>query len=342
MSLVLVTGGSGFIAGHCILQLLERGHRVRTTVRWSSREAGVRAALARAGMTRGDALDVLEADLMKDDGWAAATRGADFVLHVASPVPIGRVKDDDDVIVPARDGALRVLRAAHDAGVKQCVLTSAFHAAGFGHAHPHGVFTEDDWSPLDGPGVDAYGKSKILSERAAWDFARSHSGLELTTILPVAVMGPVMGENVSGANHIVQRILDGRMPGYPNLYVPIVDVRDVAAAHVAAMTADGAAGERFLLAGDAPAMAMKQIGALLREHFGEAARKAPTRTIPDLVVRLAARVNPEFRSVAADLNVVKDVCTDKARRILGVRPRPSREAILAAAESMLARSLVTP
>ncbi|MFD0855522.1 NAD-dependent epimerase/dehydratase family protein, partial [Actinomadura adrarensis] len=253
--LVLVTGGSGFIAGHCILQLLERGYRVRTTVRSPVREEGVRKALASAGMTRGDALDFVEADLTKDDGWEAATRDVDFVLHVASPVHIGKVKDENDVIVPARDGALRVLRAAHGAGVKRIVLTSAFHAVGFGHAHTHGVFTEDDWSPLDGPGVDAYGKSKILSERAAWDFARSHPGMELTTLLPVAVMGPVLGQDVSGANHIVQRMLNGQMPGYPNLYVPIVDVRDVAAAHVAAMTAERAAGERFLLASGEPAIA---------------------------------------------------------------------------------------
>ena len=168
------------------------------------------------------------------------------------------------MIIPARDGALRVLHAARDAGVKRVVLTSAFHAVGFGHPHTDHVFTEDDWSVIDGPGVDAYGKSKILAERAAWDFMAAEGGsMELVTMLPVAVMGPVMGKEISGANHIIKRCLDGQMPGYPNMYIPIVDVRDVAGAHVAAMTAPGAAGQRFLISSGEPAIAMKQIGAIL-------------------------------------------------------------------------------
>jgi nucleoside-diphosphate-sugar epimerase len=338
---VLVTGGSGFIAGHCILRLLEQGHPVRTTVRSLDREASVRAVLADAGMTRDDALSFVEADLTGDAGWAAAVDGCDFVLHVASPVHPGKVKDPDDVIVPARDGTLRVLRAARDAGVARVVATSAFHAVGFGHPRSDHTFTEDDWTVLDGPGVDAYGASKVLAERAAWDFVRAEGGsTELTTVLPVAVMGPVLGRDVSGANHVVQRCLNGQLPGYPDLYLPIVDVRDVAFAHVAAMTAPGAAGQRFLVAGDDPAMAMREIGAILRDHFGSAARRVPTRTIPDVVVRVAALFSAEFRSVAADLGFVKQVSNERARRVLGLQPRPARDAVVAAAESMIARSLV--
>jgi nucleoside-diphosphate-sugar epimerase len=167
---VLVTGGSGFIAGHCILQLHDQGYVVRTTVRSPKHQSAVRAVLTDAGMANGDALTFVEADLTRDAGWADALSGCDFVLHVASPVHTENVKDEDDVIVPARDGALRVLRAPRDAGVKRVVLTSAFHAVGFGHPHTDRVFTEGDWSVIDGPGVDAYGKSKILAERAAWDF----------------------------------------------------------------------------------------------------------------------------------------------------------------------------
>ncbi|GAB3570989.1 aldehyde reductase [Amycolatopsis endophytica] len=335
-TLVLVTGGSGFVAGHCILRLLEHGYTVRTTVRSRSREADVRAALEAAGMHRGDALSFVEADLTRDDGWGAAMRGADFVLHVASPVHTDAVADEHAIIGPAREGTLRVLRAATAAGVKRVVLTSAFHAVGYGHGHVDRVFTEDDWSPVDGPGVDAYGRSKILAERAAWDFVRdAGNGMELTTILPIAVMGPVLGRDVRGANQIIQRSLNGQLPGYPNMYVPIVDVRDVAAAHVAAMTAPDAAGQRFLVGSGEPAVAMKQIGATLRHHLCDAAKHVPTRTVPNVVVRLTALFKAEFKPVAADLGYVKRVSNEKSRRVLGLNPRKASEAILGAARSML-------
>ena len=341
-SLVLITGGSGFIAGHCILQLLDHGYRVRTTVRSLTREGSVREVLARAGMTRGDALEFVVADLTRDDGWADAVVGVDTVLHVASPVRPGRVADEDELINPAVDGTLRVLRAARDAGVRRVVLTSAFHAVGFGHPHAHDRFTEDDWSPIDGPGVDAYGRSKILSERAAWEFVASEGrDLELVVLLPVAVMGPLMGTEISGSNRLIQRLLAGEMPGLPRLSIPIVDVRDVAAAHVASIDAPAAAGQRILLASGEPAIAMSAIAAVLRDHLGEAAAKVPTRRIPDLVVRVGALVNVELRSSAAELGLVKQVSIDKARRILGFAPRPSEEAIVAAGTSLVAARLIS-
>lgn len=338
MSQVLVTGGSGFIAGHIITRLLAQGHTVRATLRSLRTEDSVRAVLREAGVTRDGALSFVEADLMNDAGWADAVAGVDFVIHVASPVHIGKVTDEQEVIAPARDGALRILRAARDAGVQRVVMTSAFHAVGFGHGHIDHVFTEDDWSPLNGPGVDAYGRSKILAEQAAWEFmGQPGTKTELVTILPVAVMGPVMGEGVSGANHIVQSMLNGGMPGFPNLFVPIVDVRDVAAAHVAAMTAPGAAGQRFLVATGEPAIAMKEIGAILREELGEKARKVPTRSIPNVVIRISALLRDEYKSVAADLGYIKRVSDDKTRAILGVSPRPAREAIVAAGHSLAPR-----
>ncbi|ALE74830.1 MULTISPECIES: NAD-dependent epimerase/dehydratase family protein [unclassified Pseudonocardia] len=340
MASVLVTGGSGFIAGHVVIQLLDQGHTVRATLRSLRKENAVRAVLGDAGVTRDDALTFVEADLMQDPGWAEAAAGTDYVVHLASPVHIGKVEDEDEVIAPAREGAVRVLRAAEDAGVRRVVLTSAFHAVGFGHGHIDHVFTEQDWSPLHGPGVDAYGRSKILAEKAAWEFAAEPGRtVELTTILPVAVMGPVMGAAISGANHIVQNSLDGRMPGYPNMYVPIVDVRDVAAAHVAAMTAPDAAGERFLVGTGEPAIAMKDIGAILRTGLGTKASKVPTRTIPDVVVKATALFKDEFKPVAADLGYVKRVSDTKIRTVLGITPRPAREAIIAAGRSMVARGL---
>ena len=338
---ILVTGGSGFIAGHIILQLLDAGYPVRTTVRSLGREAQVRAQLTAAGMERGEALSFAAADLTDDAGWPEAVAGIDTVIHVASPVHIENVQNEDDVIRPAREGALRALRAARDAGVRRVVLTSAFHAVGFGQPHDHGVFTEDDWSPLDGPGIDAYGKSKILAERAAWDFIEQEGGsTELVTTLPVAVMGPLLGTSVSGANHIVQRMLSGAMPAVPNLYIPVVDVRDVAAAHVAAISAPDAAGQRILVATGEPAMAMTDMGALLKTELGDAAAKVPTGMIPDSVVRQMAESDPNFRSAAADLGFVKQVSNSKLRTILGVTPRPSGKAIVASARSLIAKSLI--
>lgn len=320
MTTVLVTGGSGFIAGHCILQLLDQGYDVRTTVRSLSRTpdfAGVGFA---------------EADLLGDDGWAEAVRGCDHVLHVASPVAPGRVENEDDLIVPAREGTLRVLRAARDAGVGRVVLTSAFHAVGWGHPHDDHVFTERDWTVLDGPGTDAYGRSKTLAERAAWDFVAAEGGsTELVTILPVAVMGPVLGAQISGANQIVRRMLDGQMPALLDLWFPIVDVRDVASAHVAALTADGAAGQRFLVS-DGPAIPMERIGAILREHLGDAAKRVPTGVLPD--DQAPAAVRP-------DLGYARRMSSEKARRVLRWTPRPAQEAVIAAGRSLIERGLVT-
>jgi nucleoside-diphosphate-sugar epimerase len=318
---VLVTGGSGFIASHCVLQLLEKGYQVRTTVRQPTVQSG----------------DQVRADLTSDAGWAEAVDGIDFVLHVASPVRPGHVENADELILPAREGTLRVLRAAHEAGVKRVVLTSAFHAVGWGHPHDDHVFTEDDWTVVDGPGVDAYGKSKALAERAAWDFVRTvGTSMELVTMLPVAVMGPVTGREISGSNTIVRRILNGDIPGYPDLYFPIVDVRDVAAAHILAMTTREAAGQRFLLS-NGPAVPMREIGALLKAELGPAASRVPTRNIPNLAVRAGARFNAEMREIAPDLGYARRTSNEKARRVLGWQPRDPKEAILAAARSLVSQ-----
>lgn len=331
---VLVTGGSGFIAGHCILQLLEQGHLVRATLRSLEKQVVVRAVLKDAGMIHGDNLSFVAADLMGDKGWLEACAGIDFVLHLASPVKPGHVADEDEVIVPAREGALRVLRAARDAGVKRVVLTSAFHAVSWGHPHGDHTFTESDWTVLDGRGIDAYAKSKTLAERAAWDFiAADGDALELTTMLPVAVMGPVMGKDISGANHIVQRMLNGDMPGFPDMFIPIVDVRDVASAHILAMTHPKAAGERFLLSNGRP-LAMKEIGAIIKGALGRKAARVPSRSIPNFVLRFVSLFNPELRSFVPDLGYAKKTSNEKARQLLDWRPREAREAIVAAAESM--------
>lgn len=336
---ILVTGGSGFIASHCIIQLLAQGHLVRTTVRALGKEAAVRSILADAGMVHGDKLSFVAADLLSDNGWANAVADIDAVLHVASPVQPGHVANEDSLITPAREGTLRVLRAARDAGVTRVVLTSAFHAVSWGHPRGDHTFTEQDWTILDGPGVDAYGKSKTLAERAAWEFMAEAGSMQLVTMLPVAVIGPVMGKDISGANHLIKTMLDGAMPGFPELFIPVVDVRDVAAAHILAMTTPEAAGERFLLA-NGPALAMKEIGTTIKAALGEAARHIPTRSLPSFVVRIGALFNPELRPVVPDLGYAKKTSNEKARRLLGWTPRDPHEAIVAAAESMVKKGLV--
>jgi nucleoside-diphosphate-sugar epimerase len=338
--LVLVTGGSGFIASHCILQLLAAGYRVRTTVRSLAREADVRATLKSAGADPGDALSFAAADLTSDAGWPEAVAGCDFVLHVASPFPQGIPKHEDELIVPAREGALRVLRAARDAKVKRVVLTSSFAAIGYGHEPTARPFSEDNWTNLDGPGVSAYVKSKTLAERAAWDFiAREGGALELAVVNPVGVFGPVLGPDYSTSILIVQRLMDGAMPGCPRLSFGVVDVRDVADLHLRAMTHPAAKGQRFLaVAGDF--MTIHEIARTLKARMGNAARRVPTRVLPDWVVRLAALFDPAVGQLVPELGKFKNATNERARRALGWAPRSKEEALAATAESLVRLGLL--
>ena len=326
-----MTGGSGFIGSYCILDLLRAGYRVRTTVRSPDREAAVREQL---GAETAEALSFATADLMDDAGWAEAASGCDYVLHLASPFPLGPPKHEDDLIVQAREGALRVLAAARDAQVKRVVMTSSFAAIGYGV--PVGApFTEDDWSNPDGEGVSAYAKSKTLAERAAWDFVeREGGGLELAVVNPVAVLGPVLGPDVSTSIELVKRLLDGAMPGLPQVSFGIVDVRDVADLHVRAMTAPAAAGERFLaVAGKF--MTVAEIAAVLRERMGDDAKKVPKRTLPNWLVRIVSVFDSSAKQLVPELGKVKQASNEKARRVLGWSPRSNEDAIVATGESLL-------
>jgi nucleoside-diphosphate-sugar epimerase len=329
---VLVTGGSGFIGSHCILDLLRAGYRVRTTVRSPEREATVRELL---GAESADALSFVTADLMADAGWKDAVSGCDFVLHVASPFPLGAPKHEDDLIVPAREGALRVLAAARDAQVRRVVMTSSFAAVGYGVAPRDRPFTEEDWSNPDGDGISAYAKSKTLAERAAWDFiAESSSDLELAVVNPVGVFGPVLGPDFSTSIQLVKRLLDGAVPGLPRVAYGIVDVRDVADLHLRAMTEPTAAGERFLaVAGEF--MTVPEMAAVLRERMGADAKKVPTRELPDWVVRLVSRFDSSVKQIVPELGKVKQASNAKAKQLLGWSPRPNEEAIVASAESLV-------
>lgn len=337
---VLVTGGTGFIAQYCILALLKAGYQVRTTVRSLKREGEVRAMLKEGGAEPGERLTFVQADLGADAGWARAVQGCTYVMHGASPTPSGSQTKLEDWVRPAVDGQLRVLRAARDAGVKRVVLTSAFGAIGMGHKPQTRPWNETDWTELDSDvPVEPYQVSKTLSERAAWDFiAREGGGLELSAINPVAVLGPVLGPDYSHSIRIIASMLGG-MPGVPKINTGKVDVRDVADLHMRCMLDPAAKGERFL-AISGHSHWLIEVAKVLRAKMGNAASKVPTREVPNLVIKTMALTNPAMKMLVPMLGVKMDATSEKAQRLLGWKPRPVEESILATAEGLIRLGLV--
>jgi nucleoside-diphosphate-sugar epimerase len=315
---VLVTGGSGFLGAHCIVALLNAGYRVRTTVRSLIRETEVREMVTAGGAHPDHQLVVVPADLTSDRGWADAVDGCDYVLHTASPFPRAEPETADDVIVPARDGALRVLHAARDAGVRRVVMTSSFAAIGFGRGDSEREFTEDDWTNVDADGLSAYIQSKPIAEHAAWEFINREGGdTELTVINPVGIFGPVLGKDLSSSVQLIQMMINDGPGAVPNLSSPIVDVRDVAELHVRAMTHPAAAGQRFIASCDDEPLTMREIAYLLRRWTLCA---APTD----------APVDGESPRPS----------NQKAKSVLGFAPRSAEEALVATAESLSAAQLL--
>ncbi len=333
---VLVTGGSGYIGSFIIRQLVEQGWTVNTTVRSLKREAEVRASLA----VPADKLKFFAADLLNDSGWADAVAGCSHVVHVASPLPSGAVKHEDDLIVPAREGALRALRFAKAAGVQRVVMTSSVAAIAYGHGKKIGTYTEADWTDVNGPQVHAYAKSKTLAERAARDWiAGEGAGMEYVSVNPAAVLGPVLSADFSSSVQIITRLLSGSLPGLPNFGFGVVDVRDVADLHVRALTAPGMDGERFIASG--PFMMMKQVAAVLRDRMGNEARKVPTRGLPDFVLQLTSLVDPTIRMVTGELGKQRITPSDHARDVLGWVPRPAADTIVDTARSLIDKGVIT-
>ena len=336
---VLVTGGSGFLGVHTIVQLLAAGYAVRTTLRNLQREAEVRAMIREGGVNAHDGLTFVAADLDGDRGWAEAAADCEYVLHIASPFPMKVPKHEDELIAPAREGTLRVLRAARDAGVKRVVVTSSFAAVGYGQDPSMTQFDESNWSNLDAD-LAPYVKSKTLAERAAWDYMAGAGGpLELAVVNPVVVLGPVLGPDVSTSVRIIQRLMDGSVPGCPDLKFGVVDVRDVADLHLRAMTNPAAAGQRFLaVAGDF--LSMQEIARILKTRLGAAAKRVPTRVLPNWLVRAAALADPSVKQILPELGKYKNAGSDKAKRLLGWAPRSNEEAIVATATSLIRLGLL--
>ncbi|MFT8358889.1 SDR family oxidoreductase [Bifidobacterium aquikefiri] len=333
MANVLVTGGSGFLAAHTIVQLLNIGSEVRTTIRALGREPELRAMVAAGGADPTRRLSVALADLTSDAGWNDAMEGIDYVLHIASPFPPNQPNNENDLIVPARDGTLRVLRAARDAGVKRVVMTSSFAAIGYGH-NGNGPFDENDWSDVNAF-IPPYIKSKIIAERAAWDFVNDeHDAPELSVINPTGMFGPALGRKYSSSLGIVDGLMEGHLPFLPDISFGVADVRDVAALHLLAMSDPHAAGERFIATGGV--MTLADIANVLRLTLGDSAKRVPRWRIPTWLLKLITRFRPELKSFADNAGIRREPRIGKAQRILGWQTRTTNETIADTARSLIA------
>lgn len=328
---VLVSGGSGFLGGWCIVELLGRGYEVRTTVRDLAREHELREAVG-SQVDAGERLSVLVADLTRDDGWADAVAGCEYVLHVASPFPPAQPKDPDELIVPAREGTLRVLGAALGGGVKRTVVTSSVAAIAGGAKGP-GPLTEANWTNLDFPELSPYVRSKTIAEQAAWKLADEEGAKErLATVNPGAILGPLLHSDPSFSLQTVQRLLKGT-PGVPRIGFSFVDVRDVADLHIKAMLTPDAGGERFIAVDEF--LWLAEVAAILRRELGDDAKKVPTRKVPDLLVKVMGRFDPSVGSIVNQLGKKLTYSSEKARTELGWSPRPVADSIADTGRSMV-------
>jgi len=336
MERVLVTGGSGFVASHCLVRLLEQGYEVVTTVRSLAKADEVRQLLRVGGVDEKAIAGVsfVEADLTSDKNWSEAVRGCAYVLHVASPIFLVLPQDENEMIRPAVDGALRVLRAARDGGVKRVVMTSNFGAVGYSHKDRTRQITEESWTNPDEPGLSSYNKSKVMAERAAWDFmAREGGSLELAVTNPTAVFGPALNGVLSSSFGLLKALLQG-MKSIPDMTMNVVDVRDLADLHLAAMLHPRAAGQRFLgLAGGS--ISLIEIAKLIRRERPQLARRTPDKPLATWALRVAALFSRQARSILPMVGIYRDTSNAKARTVLGWNPNYSNEqAVLAAVDSM--------
>jgi dihydroflavonol-4-reductase len=332
---VFVSGGSGYIAGFLIRQLIDAGWSVHTSIRDLAKESAVRATLA----VDNSKLKFFAADLTSDAGWAEAMAGCSHVAHVASPLPTDAPKHEDELIVPARDGALRALRAAKAAGVKRFVMTSSMAAIAYGHGGTKSVFTEADWTDPTSPDAYAYVRSKTIAERAARDWVAAEGGdMEFVTVNPSLVLGPLQSGDFSTSLEAIKKLLEGSLPGLPNFGFGVVDVRDVADMHVRCLTLPDIANERFICSG--PFLMMAEVAAILRTGLGPQGRKVPTRKLPDWLMRIVGRFDPVVRQVLGELGNVRDTDISHARTKLGWNPRPPEESILDTARDMIRLGIV--
>jgi dihydroflavonol-4-reductase len=342
---VLVTGATGWIAQHCILQLLEAGYDVRGTARSDGRTGQVADILdphlsAPARDRLAGAFTIVKADLMSDEGWDDAARGCRYGLHVASPFPTAKPKNEDEVIVPAREGAVRVLRAASRAGVERVVLTSSIGAVFHCRDREH-VFTEDDWSDVTSPRAAPYEKSKTLAERAAWDFMASlPSGtMDVAVICPGIVLGPLLTNEWSLSAEAIKKLIDRAVPAVPDIRIAPIDVRDVATSQVRAMTAPEASGQRLICSIESHDF--RELALILADHLAPQGFKIPTGRLPNFVVPVIAIWDKQARLILPDVGQPLEIDNSKIKRVLGLAPRDLREMTVSMADSMIRYGVVS-
>ncbi len=336
---ILVTGASGFVAIHTIIQLLEQGYRVRATMRSLSGEAEVRETISKYGQAN-DRLEIISGDLEQDSGWEEAMKDIDYVLHIASPFPLFEPEHEDELIIPAVQGTLRVLRAAHKANIKRVVQVSSNAAISSGHNGENKIFTEDDWSNLEN-NIGAYAKSKTLAERAAWDFingTENKNKMELVTINPPLVLGPVPNKNFRTSVELIRTYMLGQVPGVGRIKMGLVDVRDVASAIILAMTTPEAAGHRFLCSGGV--LWLKEIAEILHKEYSKRGYKIPTIQFPSFLIRFIALFDKKISLVTKSLDWDYELSSEKAKRILKWNPRANKDAILSMAESLIEHKFI--
>ena len=310
METVLVTGGTGFIGLHCLQQLLDKGYKVRTTIRSESRKQEVLEAMKKYS-SNCENLEFYIADLLKDDGWKEAVEGSKYVLHVASPFFLGEPENEDVFIKPAVEGTLRVLKACADADVQKVVLTSSFAAVGYGHPREKEVYTEEDWSSVDGE-ISAYAKSKTLAEKAAWEFVENleeSKKFDLTVINPVAVTGPMLTSDIGSSNDFLLKLISGSMPACPKIHMGYIDVRDVAKAHIFSMTEEKTNGERIIVSENE--MFFAEVGKTLNEA---GFKKSPTKELPNFLVKIMSFFVGELKTLLSALDRKGDIDKTKAER----------------------------
>ena len=310
METVLVTGGTGFIGLHCLQQLLDKGYKVRTTIRSESRKQEVLEAMKKHS-SNCENLEFYIADLLKDDGWKEAVEGSKYVLHVASPFFLGEPENEDVFIKPAVEGTLRVLKACANADVQKVVLTSSFAAVGYGHPREKQVYTEEDWSSVDGE-ISAYAKSKTLAEKAAWEFVENleeSKKFDLTVINPVAVTGPMLTSDIGSSNDFLLKLISGSMPACPKIHMGYIDVRDVAKAHIFSMTEEKTNGERIIVSENE--MFFAEVGKTLNEA---GFKKSPTKELPNFLVKILSFFVGELKTLLSALDRKGDIDKTKAER----------------------------
>lgn len=338
---VLVTGGTGFVGMQIILQLLQKGYMVKTTVRSFKSKADVIDVLKKNGVSAIENLSFAEADLSKDDGWDVAMADCTYVLSVASPVFFEIPKDENEVIRPAIEGIIRILKAANRSSVKRVVMTSNFGAVGFSKKQGQKVTTEEDWTDENERGLSAYEKSKLLAEKAAWSYIENEGkGLEFATINPVAIFGPSLNSHVSGSFDLLKGLLNGSTKRIADIPLNVVDVRDVADLHIRAMTTPEARGQRFIASADGQ-ISMMDIAELIRRERPKLADRIPTKKLPDALIEAGALVNKHAREGKLFLEMNRNVSNEKAKRILGWTPLSNNEqATLTAVDSLVNYGLV--